>query len=65
MGKKMWVSGFYRAVHAVEQIVDVGDAQLAGEARVDAAALGAALVQLLIGVVREDRLAVKGHARGP
>src|SRR5215471_7395334 len=43
-------------VHPVEQVVDVGDAELAGETRVDGAALGAFLVQLLAGVVAEDQV---------
>ena len=42
-------------VHVVEQVVDVRNAQLGGEARVDGAALGAFLVQLLAGVIASRR----------
>ena len=50
-------------VLAVKQIVHVRDAQLAGEAGIDAPALDAALVQLLAGVVAPDDVTV-GHAEG-
>ena len=41
-------------VHFVQQVVHVRNAQLRGEARVDGAALGAFLVQLLAGEIRVD-----------
>ena len=41
-------------VRLIEQVVDVRDAELAGEAGVDGAALGAFLVHLLAGVIAED-----------
>ena len=41
-------------VRFVQQVVDVRDAEFAGEARVDGAALGAFLVHLLAGVIAED-----------
>src|ERR1017187_6783065 len=41
-------------VHLVEQVVYVWNPQLGGEARVDGAALGAFLVQLLAGEIRID-----------
>ena len=41
-------------VHLVQQVMHVRNAQLRGEARVDGAALGAFLVQLLAGVIRVD-----------
>src|ERR1035437_5030014 len=44
----------FLSVRAIQQIVDVRDAQLAGEAGVDGAALGAFLVHLFAGVIAED-----------
>src|ERR1019366_2226517 len=44
----------FLSVRAIEQVVDVRDAQLAGEAGVDGAALGAFLVHFFAGVIAED-----------
>ena len=54
IGKKMMSSGFL-ACTTIQQVVHVRDAELAGEAGVDGAALGAFLVQLLAGVIARRR----------